>query len=67
MRSARWFVGMFLFFACASVASTTQFTDIEAAFADMGKVTGGTVSRGLVVTGRDTQVAEATFSYTIVR
>ena len=48
------------------VASTTQFTDIEAAFTDMGKVTRGTVSRGLVVTGVDTQVAEATFSYTIL-
>jgi len=49
------------------VASTTQFTDIEEAFTDMGTVTKGLVTRGLNVAGKQTQVAEATFSYTILR
>jgi hypothetical protein len=49
------------------VASTTQFSDIEEAFADMGLVTSAKVARGLTVTGKDAQVAEASFSYTILR
>ena len=49
------------------VASTTQFTDIEEAFQDMGVVTAAMVSRGLGATASDTQVAEATFSYTILK
>jgi len=50
-----------------AVASTTQFTDIEEAFADMGRVTAALITRGLVVKGKDTQVAEAGFSYTTVK
>ncbi len=49
------------------VASTTQFTDIEDAFRDIGVVTSEVVTRGLPATASETQVAEATFSYTIIR
>ena len=48
------------------VASTVQFTDIEEAFQDMGRVSKAVVARGLNVTAKDVQIAQATFSYTIL-
>ncbi len=49
------------------VASTAPFTDVQTAFADMGKADKDLLARGLDVTARDTLVAEAMFRYTIVK
>jgi hypothetical protein len=49
------------------VASTVPFTDTEEAFSDLGPASRQTVARGLNVSTKAAQTAEAMLSYTIVR
>jgi len=48
------------------IASTSQFKDIEEAFAALGKADAELIERGLTVKQREEKIAEVLFSYTII-
>jgi hypothetical protein len=49
------------------IASTVQFIDIEAAFADMGQASKEKVMKGLSVQAKKEMVSEALISHTVIK